>query len=67
MPDFEDKVRVPDVIATKDSGKALLCKIDEEDVWIPHSQIDDESEVFKEGDTGTLVISLWIASKKGLD
>lgn len=66
MPDFPYKVRIVDVLALKDSGRALLCKIEDEDVWIPHSQIDDESEVFHEGDTGVLVISEWIAERKGL-
>ena len=53
--------------AMRDSGKALLCKIEGDvEAWIPKSQIDDDSEVYEEGHEGTLVISLWIAEKKGL-
>ena len=51
----------------RDSGKALLCKIEGDvEAWIPKSQIDDDSEVYEEGHEGTLVITLWIAEKKGL-
>lgn len=33
-------------------------------VWIPKSQIDDDSEVYKQGTNGKLVISDWWAEKK---
>lgn len=48
------------------SGKALLVEIEGEDHWIPVSQITDDSEVWREGDSGTLVITEWIAAQKGL-
>jgi hypothetical protein len=66
MPEFKAKVTLDNVEAKKDTGRALLCEIDGEEVWIPHSQIDDDSEVFKLGDVGRLVISEWIAKQKGL-
>jgi hypothetical protein len=66
MPEFIDKVRIEDVIVLKATDKALLCDINDDEIWIPQSQIDDDSEVFQEGDEGTLVISLWIAEQKGL-
>jgi hypothetical protein len=66
MPEFEEKVRVKDVLALRDSGKALLCRIKGAEIWIPASQIDDDSEVYRAGDQGTLVISEWIATQKGL-
>lgn len=50
----------------RETEKALLVNIDDtEEVWIPKSQIDDDSEVRKAGDSGTLVISDWIAREKG--
>lgn len=53
--------------AIRDSGKALLCKIEEDvEVWIPKSQIHDDSEVYEEGHEGTLVIPLWLAEAKDL-
>jgi len=50
----------------RDSGKALLCRIHgvgEE--WIPQTQIHDDSEVYSDGDSGTLVVRIWFAEKKG--
>lgn len=44
----------------------LLCLIDEEEHWIPRSQIDDDSEVYEVGHSGELVVSQWIADEKGL-
>lgn len=35
-------------------------------IWIPKAQIDDDSEVFKMGTEGRLVIPLWLAEAKGL-
>jgi len=69
MPDFGEKVvRIEDVHCRKATEKAICVKIPELgiDQWIPQSQIDDDSEVYKEGDVGTLVISEWIAEKKEL-
>ena len=52
--------------AIKETDKALLCDIEGEEMWIPKSVIDDDSEVYKEDDEGTLIISDWFARKKGL-
>jgi len=35
--------------------------------WIPKSQIHDDSEVYKEGTSGDLVVKTWMAKKLGLD
>lgn len=59
-------VRVEDVRAMRETDKALLCRIEDEEVWIPKSQITDDSEVYKQGDDGTLVITEWLANEKGL-
>ena len=59
-------VQIPDVVVIKDTGRALLCEIEGEQIWIPQSQIDEDSEVYQEGDEGTLVITEWIAEQKGL-
>ena len=45
---------------------SLLCDVEGEEVWIPKSQIHDDSEVYEDGTDGDLVISRWIAEKKGL-
>lgn len=66
MPEFEDKVTIRDVKVIKATDKALLVKIEGEEVWIPQSQIDDDSEVYRAGDEGCLVVSQWIADQKGI-
>ena len=54
------------VTALAETDKAVLCLIDDEEVWIPQGQIHDDSEVWKKGDEGTLIVSEWIAMQKGL-
>jgi len=68
MVDFLNKAEFEDVRAIRlsDSGAGLLCGINGKEVWIPVSQIDDDSEVFEEGHEGKLVVSQWIAEQKGL-
>ena len=51
------------------TDKAILVVDDEDnEVWIPESQIDDDSEIWSSsevGDEGKLVIPEWLARKKG--
>lgn len=49
-----------------ETDKALLVVLDEEEIWIPKSQIDDDSEVYKAGTSGKLVITEWLAEQKKL-
>ncbi len=51
-----------------DTGSALRIEIEGNSYWIPHSQIHVDSEIFDAEDNseGKLVISEWIAQKKGL-
>ena len=54
--------------ARHDSGKALLVdipEIDTEPQWIPYDHITDDSEVYKKGHEGKLIVTDWIAEKKG--
>ncbi len=59
-------VSIDDVLALAQTDDALLCRIDGVEYWIPQSQIDEDSEVYRKDDEGTLVITEWIADKKGL-
>lgn len=52
------------VIAETDA--AILVEIDDEEHWIPKSQIHDNSEVYASGTEGQLIVSEWLAEKKGL-
>lgn len=54
------------VTVLRASDNALLCIIDGKEVWIPQSVIHDDSDVYKMGTEGTLIIHEWFAIKKGL-
>ena len=66
MPDFRKKAIFEDVKVVSESALAIRVDIDGELVWIPQSQVDDESEIWQTGDEGRLVVSEWIATEKGL-
>lgn len=61
-----EKFEVADVQAVRETEAALLVVIENEDVWVPKSLIDDDSEVWKTGDKGILVVPEWFARKNGL-
>jgi len=46
--------------------KAVLVNVDGEEMWVPLSQVHDDSEVYAKDTAGILVVSSWFASKKGL-
>jgi hypothetical protein len=56
--------------AIRDTGKALLCDCEDlgRELWVPHSLIHDDSEVFDadENAEGDLVVAAWWAEKEGL-
>ena len=54
------------MVCTLATGAAVRVTIDGKSCWIPQSQIDDDSEVYRANDRGKLVISEWIAIQKGL-
>jgi len=45
---------------------AILVMIEDEEVWIPKAMIHNDSEVYQMGTSGTLIVPLWFAEKKGL-
>jgi len=59
-------IEFEDVSGLRETGDAVLCDIEGEEIWIPKSQIHDDSEIWKSGQDGALVITRWIARKKGL-
>lgn len=63
---MEAVVEIDDVNAIHERELALLCLIENEEVWIPKSQISPDSEVREEGDFGTLIMSEWLAIQKEL-
>lgn len=70
MPEFKNKAHIDGVVCVRATNQAILIQIGvgpgRQQYWIPQSQIDDDSEVWQFGDEGTLVVSEWIATEKGL-
>lgn len=63
-PDPSGETSFEGVTATKGTAKAILVKLaDGTTRWVPRSQIDRGSEVSDEGDTGTLLITEWLATR----
>lgn len=60
--------RIEDFEVKYESEGALLVEIEGDEYWIPKSQIHDDSEVWSMDTAadGDLVITKWIATKKGL-
>jgi len=58
------------VLVKMATDKALLIVYEGHEVWIPVSQINDDSEVWGSehvGQEGRLVIPYWLAEEKGLE
>ena len=70
--DERGKVSIPNCYVVSETTMALQVGIGGDGpqaghvVWIPKSQIDDDSEVYKKGTEGLLVITEWIALQKEL-
>jgi len=55
-----------EVSVTAETAKALLCVPSKgEQYWIPKSVVHDDSEAWKKGDSGNLVVKFWWAEKNG--
>lgn len=66
VEEYSDKaVRIPGAKAKKDTKAALLVAINGEEHWIPQSQIHEDSEVFKPGTEGDLIVARWFAEQRG--
>ena len=59
-------VEIHDVFVEAETDRAILCIIENEEFWIPKSQIHDDSEVYEKGQDGTLIVTEWWAKKEGL-
>lgn len=58
-------IEIEDAKLIRSTPKAGLYQIDGEEHWIPWSQIN-EGSVDRDGETGSIYISEWIAEQKGL-
>lgn len=64
---MSEGANVGQAVALRESDKALLVQIIEmeKEVWVPKSQIHDDSEVWKSDQSGNLVVTNWYADKQG--
>lgn len=55
-----------EVVAETDLAICVELEGHDDEVWIPKSQISDDSEIWQKGDEGELVVNKWFAEKEGL-
>ena len=66
MNDSMPGVSLGNAAAFHQTDKAICVLSDEYgEQWIPKSQIHDDSEIWKEGQEGELVVTEWYAKQKG--
>jgi hypothetical protein len=61
--------RIENTKCIRETDKAILVENDSlpnSELWIPKSCVHDDSEVYKRGDEGTLVVFEWFARKNDL-
>lgn len=51
------------VTITKATDRAILADFGDAVYWIPQSQVHDDSDIWREGESGKLVITDWYADK----
>jgi hypothetical protein len=64
--EHNELVEIDDCVCSIATSKAILVACEGEDVWIPASEIHEDSEVYKPGTEGILVIPRWVAEMKEL-
>lgn len=66
-----------EVLAESSNGKSILASAECEEFegddshkdankcWVPKKQITEDSEVYKMGTSGTLIVTEWLAKERG--
>ncbi len=70
MPERKDwtPTKVDNVTAvSRTDGDGLWCERDGHRFCVPWKLIDDDSEVYEPGDSGTLIIPYWLVVEKEVD
>lgn len=60
---------VGEASVVRETEKALLVRLHDhkdKELWVPKSQIHDDSEVYEEGTEGILLVTEWFAEEEGL-
>jgi hypothetical protein len=65
--EWPDEVTFEDCTVLRETEKAILVEMEDgEEIWFPQSQISANSELWRAGQSGALVVSKWIAIQKEL-
>lgn len=65
--DPQRPVAFEDAVALHATERALKVRLaDGREIWIPQSQVHDDSDVYDVGHAGRLVVTAWYAQKQGL-
>ncbi len=64
--DEATEVTIEGVIVLSETEAAIKCQIGKRAVWVPKSQITDDSEVYEADQCGKLVVTAWFAEKEDL-
>jgi len=59
-------VSIKDVEIVRETSRALLCRIEDREIWIPRSMVGEDSEINATGERGVLSIAEWLAEKENL-
>lgn len=69
---FDDVRAIKATMDKKGKTKALLIHAENtgdehfsDDLWVPYSVLHSDSEVYREGDVGTLILKTWWVEKQG--
>ena len=66
MAEWIDEVAIDAEEIVAETPSVILARLEDRELWIPKSQISDNSEVYKNGHSGSLIVSPWYAEKNGL-
>ena len=67
VDEYDEKhVKIGGVSVVKETEKAFLVEAYGEQIWLPKSQMHQDSDDLAEGEIGTIIISKWIARQKEL-
>lgn len=68
MSDDDEYCTIQDVFVKHMTPKALLVIVDNEEYWVPLSQVSPDSEVYNDtsANEGSLMVKQWLADKMGV-
>jgi hypothetical protein len=66
LPHHDEFQYFDDAVCVAETAKAILCRYENEEFWIPKSVLGADSQVTEKDDEGVLVVKTWFADKEGM-